>query len=1848
MAPHIWISNDTDHQSQRLAIKDGSTVKNAIVIDDDEDDGDVQPSNNQTGALAAGVFKPPVVDLTGNSATPPASHPPEHIAELPGSEVPVQASQRTYTLSWGNYTQPSERAPPLATNDELPDTAANSTISSQDKPSSQPQERNGSVDRPTPQRHNSRPRARERSGQLRAGSIRRSVSASDARLWEDDVEVISQPSPAPFEVDAERWCKEGKLVLCPGQNGIESHSTAYGMRKIDGVTTYGCFPGQNDIGCGVTVSVMEYKTMVLIHLMRVGIRDKGNKDGSDDDAMTGIEATVDGAGPVNQPEQSGQGGSGLDSAKSPLEPSTLDTTETTTAGTENGASGSPVPAPVAPADKPDVEVLPVIDEFVLPPIDGPSATKPASDSLQDIVEPIRAEDTSGAVELPAELEAPIELPPMDIEPETTIQPALTLPSIAPTITSLDGNSHEANSPTLDVPVTKDSVSSENLEAPQPSKSPLPPSSTPVLETTTTTEPTDTPAPPLPPATEQSSPKLPESPKPSRSSEPPTSPPRRVRRKRRHPSPSLLTKYPPPRPLDLSSEITPVTPSKPIESMPLPPSTRQSVESVPPQPPPPPPPRTAEKTHEPPVTRSSANKDVCVGCKRAKGALPGDNPVRCQTCKRAWHRSCNADLRDVDYNVTRWTCRSCKPRKPNTRSSGGTSSSGTTTSTRKSSRYSLGSSKGGGGHHGLGMFKKHKKDEVRRPSPTGPSITLASPTISVTREKDGEVAQEITKDAWVESRRKRNRSVSPRREEGVGGGMRVREKSGMASSSARKTRGSSSYQTRNKSPLPSRRSEGNNEKENGEEEGEGNLRTRTRRGARSQEDNLERDLREKYRGNGFLAGTRPVRRRHVSPSVEPELVRSVEEREATPVADVEPPSKRRRQESPSAVRDEEVVGEEPSAANEEPVAVDEEPAAVEEEPIVEQEPVAEEESMAVDEEPIAAEEEPIAAEEEPIAAEEESMAVEKEPLAVEEEPIAVEEESMVLDDEPTAVNGTDQSKQRGMNGYRVAGITLVEPKKVPTKDPEQPEDDIPVPVDGYKASTAPPTSTGSKIGKFQPLPRKSLMRLSDRIITSGTTLQPPRSQEPETPTLPERPRTPEQQAGISSHVLETNPLLPLTEFLPIDMPCEIRALETSGGVSRIPDLRSLDIEVELRRSRDDYQVAKERCKVLEAEIERYESQTGGLDDVQLKYKAQNEELEKSKAECLKLKGDVAKGTAQTDRMLQRLEDQQAGEAVKLATVNERCERYRSSAEKATEECERLKHQVEVLERQVGESLGNTEVARELRGQLVEAKIRYEKAEKEVEVLKVKVVELEGLRKHSEDLQKKLDKSEDRYKQTMKETEGQAKRFNKAIDEKDRLARDLDQARWNASLETKVIDDLTQKLEKERGRCKALEEKVSGLKEQATRPWPDWGSANIGPGPGGYTDNWRKMEDLKEKYAELQKNHQESQQNLMRLEADFVKMERLKDNLYVIRGRQDRKCLRLESENTTLKEKIKDAWKGKEEVDKELEKTKALRTVFETEVIAKDAEVEKLKKLNQEAREKMQRDQAELEDLKSSNLAYKMLNDHYDEELRSHKAEVENAQQKIKAVEDGFNEKITSLISSHHQAARDLLSVNEGLRAQNDAHTEEALETKALQDEIERRKEVERSLLERLEAAEKRCRELEGGINESRKSPTPSSPVGSEEDDFESWFKVSHPMLPEPGIEVDAVGDLPEGHKVRTSQPWKERYEAWYNRNPRALHLHRSCKRDLPRIEGEVKIFEVDGSACRSEDDEVDLRGRTRKRGPMTFDEFRGVEQNEVVPVALEKCSKVVFRKAEKNRRTGGLSRHAIIYKTGRNVPGELRG
>ncbi|KAF3275052.1 hypothetical protein TWF970_007495 [Orbilia oligospora] len=1535
----------------------------------------------------------PILDLTGGSATPPASHPPEGVAELPGSEVPAEfASQPTYTLSWGTHAhaQQTEQNPPVATNDELPDTDINSTvIPSQDKTPGLSQERN-SADRPSPQRQNSRPRMKERNVKFRSGSARR--GAGNPQLWDDDdITAVAPRSTPASDLQAELYCKSGRVVQCPGQPGSEPHQTPYSEQKVDGVIKYGCTPE-----CGYVVSVAEYKEMVYKNLIR-GIVPRGAGMMSDDvvekEVVTlenGNKHSEDPTG-VDPPSPVSQSIRGdqvelLSNPKSPSEPlEPLVTELAMEVEVENSDSRSSLPATVAPTDKPAIEILTTVDEFVSPPlVDDPSATKPVSESSQSVVEQSRTEDIPGAPEPSAE-GAPAELPA------------------------------EAHAPP---------------PAPEPQQS--------------------TPTPPI--------------------------------------SPTLLP--------------------------------------------------------------SAKEKPSQIDNPLLEGSLPQDL----------------IDSEKIDAPTHHFRSRSRKA----TRS--GTSGGSTTGSTgRRSSRQSLPSStkRNSGGLYGLGP-KQQTKDAVRRPSSNSPSIVLATTTITDAEQgpdkPNTQDSPEDASDMQAEPRRLRNRSRSPRKDRSVNSMERVRDRVDKAPPLlTMRTRRSVSYQTRDKSSS-------RNLEEDGDDNGEAST-PRSRRAARLVRVSLEKNPRKEDQDTGRTQPVRASRKRRISPAMEPGL----EEQDTTLVADLEPSPKRQRVESPPVILDDEILNEEP----------------------------------------------------------------------------------IVIDD-PTQEKG-DQV----VESQTVADVTAVETGEAENEVIEE-QSGEPADVSETAQASAQEVPSSPKIGKFKPLPTLSLQRLNDMICNSGTTLDFPRRQATETFGVPEQPQDPEEDMHIFvppqiQEILSIAPQADEGANLPADMPCDIRTFEEQEPLPPSIDPEDIDIDAEFEGFSETHKDAEDEVR------ERYNTQAEGLGS--------------HGGECSILENEVATSvTALTDGILQQTEEQQKM-VEELRVANEMCEEYKKSAQKAKEECEQLKCRIEILEKEVESSHKNNGSTLGLEKQLANARTRYEKAERELSVSKAKAKELERIQKRCEALQNRLDDSKKDYRQLVAETEGQAEKLEAAINEKNALAQNIGSVKSHLDQARRDSDAANSELKVARDGYKVLEREVKILRAYDARiRLPSLVNTGIG---GLYSETAKQLEDLKALNLELhQKLDNEAAQGIYHTE-QFNKM--WKEHADIRKERDEAKAqnselklsnknLQTQLDNSAIqnfysKESLTDLWKSINKKDAEFKGLKEEKTKLEEANKKVGDENEKLKQKNrelegankelEEANKKLEytanQEQAELENLKSSNLTHELMKYHYEEQIR-------NLKEAAEAGNKGLEEKKLVLPNIHQiawtsehpsdhvkqQQLDDLVLAPIGNLSglDKDLTKREPSRIKELEDELERRKALEDGLLERLQAAEQRCRELECRSATPSLMSSFSGPVLEPEPEFD--FGVLNPMLPQCGTEVDAVGDLPENHRVRTSQPWKERYEAWYNRNPRALHLHRSCKRELTSIKGKVKVLETDGSECKPDDDKADLRGRTRKRGEMTFDEFRGINQNEVVPVSMEKCGKVVFRKAEKNRRTGGLSRHAVMYKTGRNVPGELRG
>ncbi|KAK6495809.1 hypothetical protein TWF481_002855 [Arthrobotrys musiformis] len=310
--------------------------------------------------------------------------------------------------------------------------------------------------------------------------------------------------------------------------------------------------------------------------------------------------------------------------------------------------------------------------------------------------------------------------------------------------------------------------------------------------------------------------------------------------------------------------------------------------------------------------------------------------------------------------------------------------------------------------------------------------------------------------------------------------------------------------------------------------------------------------------------------------------------------------------------------------------------------------------------------------------------------------------------------------------------------------------------------------------------------------------------------------------------------------------------------------------------------------------------------------------------------------------------------------------------------------------------------------------------------------------------------------------------------------------------------------------------------------------------------------------------------------------------------------------------------------------------------KDDEVT-LKEAREKLEETIKQTREEIEELKSSNLAYEASTCRDEDEIRNPEGADKDFENRIPALEDSHRQQLDDL-----KSAPNAVSSGQSRSHAGEEREEEKSKTKDLKDELERHKELESSLRRHPGAAKGRHQEIEGSVtSKGRHSVSPEPPFAPEMLNFEFEFRISNPMLPTSSVEFDAVGDLPEGYRVRTTQSRKEHYVPWYNRNL-TVHLHRSCARNLPSIKGKVEVFEADGSQCSSAKHKIDLRGRTIKRGDMTFNEFIGLNPDQFRPVSIQGCSKVAFKKFEKSRRTRGLRRHAVFYKTGRNVPGELRG
>ncbi|KAK6338321.1 hypothetical protein TWF730_002384 [Orbilia blumenaviensis] len=1791
MAPQGWISNDIIYQSQRAVTKEGSNVSNAIVIDDD-DGGD----QDHAGSLRTAGFKPAtiILDLTEGSATPPASNPSVNVTEPQASEPPAEIPQATYTLSWGTHALLAERVPSPTiniVNEELPDTAVNSTILSLDNTTSQSQERNNSTDRsstqrrstdrlspqrrtaerPSPQRQSPLAGRRERNRQTRAGSTRRNLD--DDETWEGNI------NETPFKGDweAEKYCKNGREVLCPGQNGVQPHRTIYGAATVDGTPKYGCFPEVNEFGCGNSVSGTDYRRMVIATQMR----DYAGK-------LMGTISSMEG-----------------EDVLEPSNAAVAATVATTVVDhdVEDGGAGKSlmVRTSEAAVDKLDLVLPTPVDDPVPSPSlvdDSSAASKPTSNSLQDTVEPTSAEEDA-----PRSGSRTSE-PPTELEPEAAIEsfsggtPPVTcaeltqtteLPPISPGHPPPPTLSTNKNSPLPSVSLLEATFANNSINYDDPHINTLNPLDSP-LELL------------LPPTIpEQEATMM----KPSRASTP--------------------------TPIDVSVPET--LSSEPKDGGKLLPPTPEHVS-----------PSVAENSvlPPPPVTRSSTNHDVCAACRQAKSILSADHPVKCQICKRAWHRTCNADIRDMGYNVTSWTCRSCVSRKRSTRSRHSGNSSVNGSGSRRGSRQSsISSGRKTDSFHGLGP-KRRDSNNVKRVSSNSPSITLATPatavqvvnneilTTEVARpEKVRHMGEEVEKgqeECWL-------LPESPAWQESSGGALSLLDKWDPVPVPI--------------APIltPSRR------------------KRRRKRSHPSASPSIEVEVEKRPVQPRKRCFVRPApgpscgaRRGHVSPTAEPEPLPPAEGRDETLVFGLEEPStKRLRREGPS-------------------IMVDEQPA--DEESIVNGEFMTAQEPMVIED--LIVEEMLVG---EGIMTADEPMIIE-EPLSIE-EPVAIEESQ-------------EEMLSPRRSGYAIAGVMLVEPGALGDADTDNEESGIADLADGSKSPVPDdqtPSSANSKLGKFRPLPKLSLMRLSNRINNSGTTLEPPRSQEPETPTTSEGPA-----AGLDTYFpaasgVVQNPLSPaLTNEgapLPMDMPCDISSLEKPRALIQLP--RIFDTEGKSVEFGEDYRATKTRCSQLESEVKKLEAQLGEPTEIQERYRAQSETLDSYKLRCSTLEGEVASSLAQADRILQRLEDQQAGEAEKLRTVNERCERYRVSADEAKEECEELKRRIETLEKQIESRDGSAESASELQGQLAHLQLLYDGALRELGKPGPRVVELMQYRSRCETLQKKFNKASEDYKQLVRETEGQAGKLEAAETEKESLSRSLEETTTYLNEARKECQDANQELCRVTERYEMLERGMASLGGRPILPYPIPKQPYGRMGTRGdiqHSDVLRQNERLREEKAKLE----ESRRTLeAQCSASEQKIGALSEEVRAVRednqklGRLRRKT---EAQIPPLRAQLRDACRVRDQKIKELEENSK-----------KDVEIKRLQDLNREAKYAMECKVAEFKSLEATFVSRKVLN----EELQ---AEIRSLEEKAQTAKKDFDDQLKALNSTHSQEVRELKLENERLieqsRREEEAKarakgSEEQLElqkgveasllerlaektlreetskseVKDLEDELKRRKDIEDILRERLEASELRYRELEkkigGGSNASTLEAgdeaagkgcwevedsicgesKASSPSPSAKFEFDFPFTVTHPMLPEPGFEVDAVGELPKGHRVRTTQSRKERYESWYHRNPKALHLHRSCKRDLPVINGKVRVFEADGTDCNSEEDKCDLKGRLRKRGNMAFDEFIGVHQNDVVPVSVQGCSKVTFRKVEKNLRTGGLSRHAVIYRTGRNVPGELR-
>ncbi|KAK6535218.1 hypothetical protein TWF694_001686 [Orbilia ellipsospora] len=156
------------------------------------------------------------------------------------------------------------------------------------------------------------------------------------------------------------------------------------------------------------------------------------------------------------------------------------------------------------------------------------------------------------------------------------------------------------------------------------------------------------------------------------------------------------------------------------------------------------------------------------------------------------------------------------------------------------------------------------------------------------------------------------------------------------------------------------------------------------------------------------------------------------------------------------------------------------------------------------------------------------------------------------------------------------------------------------------------------------------------------------------------------------------------------------------------------------------------------------------------------------------------------------------------------------------------------------------------------------------------------------------------------------------------------------------------------------------------------------------------------------------------------------------------------------------------------------------------------------------------------------------------------------------------------------------------------------------------------------------------------------DFDSEFNVVDPFMPNPmptdPVSINLYENENRTRSIRTSNDRgfkKPRWRRW-------LEKAQEINFRATSITGAVIVTNSDGSLCTEEDDGDELGGiKTRKRGRMSFEEFTGVELTKFVPITVGVSEKLAFKKFEKNLRTGGLSRSAVIYRVGRNVPGELR-